>query len=71
MKLGDWTLYCKVMFKGNIPELKAVKWSPSSNCWKRFFLEARVRVSSYKRFQGLIGNVCEVADRYWSKELGV
>ena len=71
MKLGDWTLYCKLMYKGSIPEIRDVQWPPSAECWTRFLLEARVRVSSYKRFQGVVGNVCEVANRFWSKELGV
>ena len=71
MKLGDWTLYCRLMYKGSIPDIKDVMWPPSVECWVRFLLEARVRVSSYKRFQGVVGNVCEVANRFWSKETGV
>ena len=71
MKFGDWTLYCKLMYTGSIPEITDVVWPPASQCWVRFLFEARVRVSSYKRFQGVVGNVCEVADRFWSKELRV
>ena len=71
MKLGDWVLYCKVMYKGSIPEFQDVQWPPSAGCWLHFLLEARVLVSSYKRFQGVVGNVCEVADCFWSKKQGV
>ena len=59
------------MYEGGIPEIEAVQWPPSAECWVRFLLEARARVSSYKRFQGVVGNVCEVANRFWSKRLGV
>ena len=59
------------MYEGGIPEIEAVQWPPSAECWVRFLLEARARVSSYKRFQGVLGNVCEVANRFWSKRLGV
>lgn len=48
MKLGDWTLYCKLMYKGSIPEIKGVVWPPSTECWTRFLLMASVRFSSYK-----------------------
>ena len=68
MKSGDWTLYCKVMYKGSIPEFQEVQWPPSGGCWLRFLLQARVLVSSYKRFQGVVGNVCKVANRFWSQE---
>ena len=71
MKLGDWTLFCKVMYKRKIPEFQEVQWPPNSSCWLRFLFEARGAVSSYKRFQGVLGNVCEVADRFWSTRLGV
>jgi len=56
---------------GSIPDIKDVMRSPSVECWVRFLLQARMRVSNYKRFQGVVGNVCEVANRFWSKEEGV
>ena len=71
MKLGDWTLYCKLMYKGRIPEVKEIQWPPNHESWVSFLLQARVQVSSYKRFQGVVGNICEVANRFWSQELGV
>ena len=62
MKLGDWTLCSKLIHKGSIPEIRDVKWRPGVQCWVHFLLKARV--CSYKRFQGVVGNVCEVADRF-------
>ena len=46
MKLGDWTLFCKLMYKGSIPEIRHVQWPPSAESWVCFLFEARVRVSS-------------------------
>ena len=63
MKLGDWTLYCKLVYNGSIPKIREVQWPLPAECWVQFLLEARVRVSSYKRFQVVIGNVCEVANK--------
>ena len=71
MKLGDWTLYCRLVYSKSIPETKDVQWPASAECWVCFLLVARVHVSSHKRFQGVVGNVCEVADRFWSKVLCV
>ena len=71
MKLGDWCLFCKILSRGAVPEVHDMQWPPCFEDWTRFLLEARVRVSSYKRFQGVVGNVCEVANRYWSKKVGV
>ena len=48
-----------------------IQWPPRARCWLRFLFEARVLVSSHKRFQCLVGNVNEVADRLWRKTLGV
>ena len=69
MKIGDWMLYCRVMHMGSIPEFQDVQWPPSAGCWLQF--EARKLVSSHKCFQGVVSNVCEVADRFWSNKLGV
>ena len=71
MKLGDWMLYCRVVHKGSIPKFQDVQWPPSAGNWLHFLFEARTLVSSYKRFQGVVGNVCEVANRFWSKKLGL
>ena len=34
-------------------------------------MNARERTASYKRFQGMVGNVCEVAVRHWYQKKGV
>ena len=59
MKTRDWTLHCKLVYNGKTPEVQEVQWPPSQDSWVRFLLEARPRVSSYKRFQGHVGNSCE------------
>ena len=71
LKVGDWTLYCRLMYGDRILEILDVVWPPNPACWVRFVFEARLQVSSYKRFQGVVGNVCKVANRFWSKERGV
>ncbi len=71
MKLGDWSLFCKIMFRGAVPDIDEMQWPPCLEDWTRFLLEARVRVPSYKGFQGVVGNVCEIANRHWSKKRGV
>ena len=68
MKQGDWYLYCRMMFGKGIPRFEDVRWPPERDAWLEFILDLRPQVSSYKRFQGVIGNVCEVANRYWSRE---
>ena len=65
LKVGDWTLYCRLMYGDRIPEILDVVWPPQPECWVRFLVEARLQVSTYKRFQGVVGNVCEVANRFW------
>ncbi len=71
MKLGDWTLYCNIVHGGLLPEIQDIQWPPTCDDWKFFLVNARERTASYKRFQGMVGNVCEVAVRYWYKLKGV
>ena len=71
MKLGDWALYCNVLHGGQLPEIQDIQWPPTCEDWKFFLVHARERTASYKRFQGMVGNVCEVAVRYWYKQKGV
>jgi len=70
-KLGDWTLYCTTVHGEKIPKFKDVQWPPSAKAWTDFLLNARTRVSSYLRFKCVVGNVCEVAIRFWSQQRGV
>ena len=69
MKQGDWFLFCRLMYGKDIPRLQDVEWPPGRDVWLEFVLDLRPQVSSYKRFQGVIGYVCEVANCYWSREL--
>ena len=71
MKQGHWYLFCRLMYGKDIPNFGDVSWPPGRDAWLDFVLDLRPQVSSYKRFQGVIGNVCEVANRYWSRELGI
>ena len=69
MNQGDWYLFCRLIYGKAIPKFEDVLWPPGRDAWLDFLLELRPQVSSYKRFQGVIGNVCEVANRYWSCQL--
>ena len=69
MKLGDWYLFCRLMYGKDIPRFANVTWPPGRDDWLEFLVDLRPQVSSYKCFQGVIGNVCEVANRYWSRVL--
>ena len=53
------------------PEINDIAWPPSRDEWLRYLAEAREKTASYKRFQGVVGNVCEVTKRYWYHKLGV
>lgn len=68
MKLGDRSLFCKILYRGAVPDIEEMQWPPCLEDWTKFLLEARMRGSSYKRFQGVVGNVCEMANRLWSKK---
>ena len=70
-KFGDWVLFCDIVHPGPTPEVQEVIWPPSCESWKMYLMEARQRTHSYKRFQGMVGNVCEVAVRYWYKQKGL
>lgn len=71
MKIGDWKLYCNIVHSGQLPEICDITWPPSCEQWKHFLAHARERTASYKRFQGMVGNTCEVAVRYWYKKQNV
>ena len=69
MKLADWMKYCHATHQESTRSIADVQWPPSCDTWVIFLLETRPMVGSYKRFLGVIGNVVEVATRYWSKQL--
>jgi len=71
MTLGDWTLYSNIVHGGQLPEIHDIQWPRTCDDWKVFLVHARERTASYKRFQGMVGNVCEVVVRYWYKQKGV
>lgn len=68
-KLGDWLIFCRAVYSEQVPEVDQVCWPPSLARWEVFLTEARPQVSSFTRFKSMVGNVCEVAIRYWSKRL--
>ena len=65
MKRRDWCKYCHIVYCGEVPALGDVQWPPSQETWTNFLMAAREQVSSYKRFSGWQGNVCEAACRYF------
>lgn len=71
MKVGDWKLYCNIVHPGQLPEIWDITWPPSCEQWKQFLAHARERTASYKQSQGVVGNICEVAVRYWYRKHNV
>ena len=70
-KLGDWLIFCKAVYVGIVPKVDEVQWPPQISEWEAFLVEARQKVSSYIRFKNVVGNVCGVANRYWSNKMHV
>ena len=68
-KQADWFLFCRLTYGKDIPKVHDWEWPLIKDAWLDFVLALRRQVSSYKRFQCVIGNVCEVANRYWSQNL--
>ena len=64
MKFADWIKYCEAVHGGRHPHVSEINWPPTCDEWEHFLLVTRPKVSSYKRFLGVIGNVVEVANRY-------
>lgn len=58
LKFGDWVHYCKIVY-GRQPNIQEVTWPPSVEQWVNFLLSVRPKVSSYKRFLNLVGNVAQ------------
>lgn len=69
MKQGDWNLFCRLVYGKEIPRIQDVQWPAGRGAWLDFVLDLWPQVSSYKCLQGAIGNVCKVANRYWSHQL--
>lgn len=67
-KTRDWRTYANFMYGQDIPEVHDVSWPPSQDKWVDFLVHARSVVLSYPRFQGMVGNVCEAANRFWSTQ---
>lgn len=67
MKATDWLKYCNILHPGGQSDIALVGWPPSVDGWVKFLLALRPTVGSYKRFQGVVGNVIEVATRFWSQ----
>ena len=70
-KHADWSMFLTIVYDGRVPPLEKVAWPPVVTDWLKFLVDARTRVSSYKRFQCVVGNVCVFANRYFSGKLGV
>ena len=71
-KQGDWLMYCKIVHPqlgNNLVPLEQIAWPPSCDVWTRYLLAMRQQVSSYHRFRRVLGNVCEVANRFWAGKL--
>ena len=66
VKQADWSMYCTIMY-GRIPAVKDVEWPPSLELWRKFLMECRYKVSTYRRFESVVSNVVWVATRYWSR----
>ena len=71
MNLNDWSIYCKIVYNKATVALADAAWPLSFEEWQTFLLQARPGAGSYKRFQGVFGNVCEVAVRYWARKRGM
>ena len=69
-KLGDWVMFTTIVHKSAMG-VQGCVWPPTREEWLLFVTQARPLVSSYTRFRCVIGNVCNVANRYWSAKLGV
>ena len=59
-----------VQRRGRQPNIEEVNWPPSVEQWVHFLLSVRPKVSSYKRFLNLVGNVAHTASRHWEKKTG-
>ena len=68
-KFGDWVLACGILYPGIPPQIDDVAWPPARDEWLRFLAEARERTASYKRFQGVVGDLCELTKRHWFHKL--
>ena len=44
-----------------------MSWPPDRDAWPDFLVDLWPQVASYKRFEVFVGNVCEVANRHWSR----
>ena len=65
-------MYCKLVYPrlgGAMVPLEQITWPPSCEVWTRYLLGMRQQVSSYDRFRRVLGNVCEVANRFWAAKL--
>lgn len=69
-KVGDWLLYCSIVYPDALPSLDDVIWPPSLAIWESFLEQARPRVSSAEAFRRVFCNVCQVAVRHWTRKLG-
>ncbi len=67
-KAHDWQLFCRCLFGTAVVALDDMQWPPTCDDWVACLINLRPRLSSYKRFRGVIGNVCEVAARYFGAE---
>lgn len=58
-------MYCQFIYGMTVPALDDKQWPPAEEDWIAFLNDARAQVSSYKRFTGVVGTVCEVGSRYF------
>lgn len=64
--MAAWMMFCRIVYGGKIPKLSDITWPVPKSDWEDFLCQARPKVSSFKRFQCVVGNVCELGNRYFS-----
>ena len=50
MKLSDWTLYCRMMYKGTITDIRDVQWPPRAECCVRFYIGSQGALGQLQAF---------------------